>query len=390
MGALIRWLRPWSPVLGAALANIVIFVAVLSVPLAASRTLDLTPSQLTAWIMTVYGGAALVCLALVWRYKQPLMVTGNIFVLLFVVSLGDRLSWAELVGASIVAGILTLALGILGWLGKLASWLPAPIVFGVLAGAVLPFFLHMFDALGSDFAVAGSIVIAYVLTRNRLGPLALFPALVVGLAVAWTTGRMDDTAAQWTLIAPTMTRPEFSLNALVTAVPVMIVLIILQANVPSIVFLRSQGYDPPEKVINISSGLGTATASILGPVGMSLSLPATAISAAPDAGPRDYRYRAAYLAAFGSLAIAMFSGYAATLARVLPAELLNALVGLAVLNVLLRALQQVTQGPLVIGPLFAFGVALSDLEVFNLGPFFLALVAGVAVSLLLEREHWSS
>ena len=46
----------------------------------------------------------------------------------------------------------------------------------------------------------------------------------------------------------------------------------------------------------------------------------------------------------------------------------------------------VTRGPLVLGPLFAFAIALSKISFLGLGPFFWSLVIGMLVSLLLERK----
>jgi benzoate membrane transport protein len=53
-------------------------------------------------------------------------------------------------------------------------------------------------------------------------------------------------------------------------------------------------------------------------------------------------------------------------------------------------LQEVTKGPLVLGPLIAFAISLSQLELFGFGRFFWALVLGLAVSWLLERDGMRS
>jgi benzoate membrane transport protein len=71
-----------------------------------------------------------------------------------------------------------------------------------------------------------------------------------------------------------------------------------------------------------------------------------------------------------------------------PTVLLLTMAGLALVPALAVALREVSKGPLVLGPLFAFAIALSDMTVFGLGPFFWSLVLGTAVSLLLEREGW--
>ena len=324
------------------------------------------------------------------RYRQPLMTTGNIFILIFVLSLGGELTWSELVGATMVGGIIVLVLGLTGLTSKLAAVLPPPIVYGLLAGAVLGLFADAFTALGSATLLVGSTLAAYFVSRATLGDRipALLTALVVGTLVAVVSsenGPLPDPS--WPLITATM--PEFTLRAIVTATPVLVVFIALQANAPSVVYLRSQGYDPPEKVVSVISGAGTIVGSFFGPMGVSLSLPGTALVGSPDAGPRASRHRAAYVAAVVGLAVALAAGFATELMDFMPAALLNAIVGLAVLGILAQALGEITKGPLLLGPLVAFGVSVSNIEMLGLGRFFWALTLGIAVSLLLERDAWN-
>lgn len=53
-------------------------------------------------------------LVLTLRYRMPLLLTGNVFALIFFVSLGHRVTFAELVGASMLAGAILLLTAILG------------------------------------------------------------------------------------------------------------------------------------------------------------------------------------------------------------------------------------------------------------------------------------
>ena len=57
------------------------------------------------------------------------------------------------------------------------------------------------------------------------------------------------------------------------------------------------------------------------------------------------------------------------------------------IGVLANALQQIVRGPLLLGPLFAFAIALSEISILGFGPFFWALAIGTGVSLLLERDE---
>ncbi len=380
------------PAVGAALSLTVIFVVALSIPLGAASDLGLTRGQLTGWIVALYGVSGVLSLLMVWRYRQPLLLTGNIFVLVFVASLGGQLPWPELVGASMTAGALVLLMGLLGWTQRLAAWLPGPVVFGVLAGAVLPFFTGLFDAFGDLRLVVGLTLFAYLAGRRWLEPRvpAVLPAVSVGIVVAALTGDLEVPAAEIVLPVPALVAPAFSLGAIVTATPVIVALIALQANAPSVVFLRDQGYDPPERPLTIVSGLGTLAGSIFGPMGVSLSLPATALIAGPDAGAHPLRHRAALMAGTAAVVLALLAGYASDLENLVDPRLLVAVVGLAVVGVLIGALQQVVSGPLVLGPIFAFGIAMSDLSLLGLGPFFWALAFGLAISRLVERDAWRS
>lgn len=381
--------RQWLAPLAASSGLIAIFVSVLSFPLAVAQTLSLSERETVGWIMALYGVPGLLTIVLVARYRQPLLLTGNIFLLIFVGSLGARVPWPELVGAAIVAGGIVLVIGPLGATEMLSRWLPAPIVYGVLAGAVLHFFIDLFTATGDEPLMVGGTLLVYVLSRRFLEPSvpALLPALAVGVALAAVTGQTRAIPTELEL-TPAFVAPELSLSALLTVTPVMVVLITVQANVPSTVFLRKESFAPPDQLLNAVSGAGTAASSVLGPVGVSLSLPATALCGGADAGPREHRYLAAYVAGAASLLIGLGAGVATSIAEALPPSLLVAFVGLAVLGVLSAALQQVTAGPLVLGPLFAFSIAQSELELLDLGPFFWALAGGLSVSYLLERDGW--
>ena len=162
----------------------------------------------------------------------------------------------------------------------------------------------------------------------------------------------------------------------------------VQANVPSVVNLRSQGYDPPERFINVISGVGTVLGSLFGAITISLALPPVLLTAGPAAGDRSIRHRSVYVPVVAGLLIAIFAGTAADLSMLVPPVLLLTIAGLALVPALIIALREITAGPLVLGPLFAFAIALSHMSVLGLGPFFWSLVVGTLVSLLFEREEW--
>jgi len=394
--------RRTLPALSAAIPIAIIFVAVLSIVLTAAEALNLSEGQTSGWISVVYGLPAIPSIILTWRYRQPLLLTGNVFAVIFIASLGDRVRFAELAGASFLAGAIVLVAGTFGLTRRLATWIPAPIVHGLIAGAVTPFVINVFSSLSTSAggetippevpAMVAGVILGFFLSQRFLGSRLppIFPALVVGLVVAAATGQFGPVPSTFSLPDLTPGWPEFSWSAVATATPVLVAVIVLQANLPSLIFIRSQGYRPPEGPINVVSGIGTMLGSFIGPLAVSLALPLVPLTAGPAAGEFRLRHRSIYIPAGVLLLITLLAGTAADLAALVPVPLLLTLAGLALVGVLVGALKEITRGPLILGPIFAFVIALSDISLLGLGPFFWSLVLGTLISMLVERDEWKA
>lgn len=376
------------PVLSAAVRNIIIFVAVLSIPLAAAQSLGLSAGETSSWILALYGIPAALSLILTLRYRQPLLFTGNLFVIIFINGLGNQIAFPELMGAAILAGAAVLLISFLGLTGWMAKWIPVPIMFGLLAGAVLPFISDIFTFLGVSPLTVGVTVLIYFISRKYLRKRipAIFPALAAGLALAALTGGFERMSGPVAWVPPAVSSPVFSAPAILTATPVLVVLIVLQANLPSLRFLQSQNYQPSERIVDAVSGIGTLLGSFLGPIGVSLSLPATSLVAGSGAGVRRFRHRAVYLVSAAGLLIGLFASITASLAGRIPMGVLLTLAGLSVIDIFTDALKQMSRGPLLLGPVIAFAVSLSEISFLGFGNYFWSLVLGTGVTLLLERE----
>ena len=185
------WLREWSQSLGVGLAMVTLASSLIAVPLSAAGQLSLADGQVTAWVMTIYTVPCVLGIVLTLHFRQPLLLTGNIFVLIFIVSLQGRVPFAELAGASLVAGAAVVAISALGLTDHLARLIPEPVVVGLLAGSTLPFVAGVFTGMGSEPAVVGAAFLAYILGRkyleSRVPP--IFLALAVGIGAAAVLGK---------------------------------------------------------------------------------------------------------------------------------------------------------------------------------------------------------
>jgi benzoate membrane transport protein len=378
----------WVRAFGTAVPMIILPIVILSFPVTAASQMGLSSGQLSSWIAALYGVPGLIGLALSWRYQQPLMLTGNVFILVFIVSLEGRYLFSDFVGAAMLAGIAVVIVSILGLTDWLSRLIPPPVVLGLLAGAVLPIVADLFTFLGDEPVIVGSAFLAFLSSQrfpgSKIPP--VLPAIVAGTAAAAITGSLGNLPGRFAPPSLEIVMPTLTLESVVAIAPIMVILLTLQSTVPSLVFLGTQGYDPPERQIFIIGGISTAIGSLAGPTGVSLSLPATSLIAGPHAGDARYRHRAGYIASASTVIVVLFSGIVGTLLNILPIALLLSIAGLASIGILTHALHEVTSGPLTLGPLFAFATALSDISLLGLGPYFWALAIGTGVSVMLERE----
>ncbi len=381
--------RSSLPIAGVSLSAVIVIVTMLSVPLAAGQSMGLSSSLTATWIAGIYGIPSLIGIGLALRYRQPLAATGTILAIILVATVGDQFTFSELSGAFMLAGIAVVILSITGVTQKLARWIPPPIVFGILAGAVLSFVVAIFEPLRENTVTGVAVLVTYLIARRFLTAqaIAILPALLAGITAAWFTGDIVYAPAEWEIPVPVITAPVFSIPAVASITPVIVILMTLQANVPSAVVLRKNNFNPPDRIINLVSGFGTMFASFLGPIAISLSLPITSLIAGPDAGEYNRRHTAIYFINGVALLVAFLAGAAAVIAELLPFTLLMALAGLAMLGVFIDALKETVKNTIVLGPIFAFVISVSNISLFGFGAYFWALVIGTGVSLLLEGDR---
>ena len=381
-----RGLGRYLPPLSMAIPMLIFAGASLALPLAAARALQLTEPQVGAWILALYGLPALLSLLLTARYRQPMFVGWHTQGVIVLAALAGQVGYTDLLGALLVSGAVVAALGALGLTARLADLIPAPIVFAVVAGTLLPFVAGAFTALGDERTVIGGTLVAYLVSRRFLGARvpAVLPALLAGLALAWLAGRLGHADVAWALPAPVFARPTFAPAALAAVVPVVVPLVAFQANLTWVAYLRGQGYRPPPRAADIATGLGMMLGALVAPVPLCMGSLVVPLAAGPEAGEPQVRHWSVYAVAAGFALIALGGALAAALPAILPLALLVAVAGLALLGGLGQALGEVVRGPLRLGPLFAFIIASSKLALLGLGPLFWALVIGTAVSLALE------
>ena len=367
-----------------------------AVPLhiAVSGQLGLATEQSSSWMFIVWFTGALASIGLSLWFRQPIPITWTIPGLVYLGALAGQFSYAEMVGANLMAGIVIISLGAIGIGARIMAWLPLPIVMGMFAGSITSYLTGMVSATVSDAAVAGLTVLAFLIGRavnsQKVPPLGL--AMVCGGLAVFLFGELGTASVRWDLPAVGIPQLDFTLSAFLAITVPMVILAMGLGNVQGLGFLQAQGYRVPITATTIVVGINSVVNALFGGHAAIVARTGVAILAAPDAGPAEGRYWANLIAASLTIGLAFAATPVMSLIGVLPASYVIALAGLAILSALQDAFEKAFSSKLRFGALIAFGVAATSFSIFGITSAFWAVIAGVAASLFAERRelvaHW--
>ena len=326
-----------------------------AVPLhiAVASQLSLSSTQSSSWIFIIWTSGAAASIALSLFYRLPIPITWTIPGLIYLGTLAGEFTFAEMVGANLVAGLLILVLGLLGVGERIMKLLPLPIVMGMFAGSILGYVTRLVSVTVEDFLVAGPTVAGYLLGRligkPRVPPVGL--AVVFGAVAILIRGQAIPEAMSWNLPSLSVPDMSFSLPAIAAISLPMVVLALGLGNVQGLGFLLGQGYKVPVNRISIVVGINSVINSLLGGHPATVARTGVAILASPDAGPESQRYSGTIVAASLTMTIALAAGLVIPILAVLPKSYVFALAGLAIFASLQDAFEKAFAGTLRFGAL---------------------------------------
>ena len=364
------------------------------VHMAVAGQLGLTSAQSSSWIFIIWTSGAVASIGLSLFFRMPIPITWSIPGLIYLGTLAGNFTFAEIVGANLVAGVLILLLGLLGVGGRIINWLPLPIVMGMFAGSIFGYVTRLVTVTVEDALVAGPTVAGYFLGRlianPRIPPVGL--AVVFGGIAILVGGQATTEAMSWSF--PVLAVPDmgFSLAAIAAISLPMVALTLGLGNVQGLGFLLGQGYKVPVNPISIVVGVNSVVNAILGGHPASVARAGIAILASPDAGSESQRYCGTILAAVLTMTIALAAGLVIPILAVLPSSYVFALAGLAIFASLQDAFEKAFASSLRFGALVAFAVASTSFSFVGITSALWAVIAGLAASLIAERSelltHW--
>jgi benzoate membrane transport protein len=352
----------------------------------------LTQEQLASWIFGAFFLNGILTVLACWLYRQPLAFFWTIPGTVLVGPALGHLSWPQVVSAFFATGLLITVLGLTGWVRRAMAMIPMPIVMAMVAGVFLRFGIDLVGSLRGDIAVAGPMVVMFLLLSalpalgRRLPP--IIGALIVGAVTVAITGRFqpEPGGAEW-FAAPVFQAPQWSLQAVLELVIPLAITVLVVQNGQGVAVLRSAGHTPPINIITIACGAWSLLAAAVGTVSTCLTGPTNALLAA--SGERSRHYTAGVVCGLLAVLFGLFAPLFTRLMLATPAAFIATLGGLAMLRVLQSAFVTAFGSRFTLGALITFVVTVSDVKIFNIGAAFWGLVAGFAVAWLLERVDFA-
>ena len=381
---------------GIYLVNAVVgFIFAASAPVAiiltASAKGGLAESDVASWLFGCFFVNGLISMGFCLAYRQPLVFLWTIPGTILVGQALDHLSFAQVIGAYYATGALMFILGLSGWVRKCMSRLPLPIVMAMVAGVFLQFGLNLIFAIRDGVTIAAPMAAVFLLLSAHARFARLLPpligALIAGIVAIALSGEFDlHGPATFTLARPNFYVPEFSWSAMVELVLPLAITVLAAQNAQGFVILEAAGHRPPVNAITAACGLGSLIAASVGTVSTCLTGPVNAIIS--SAGDKDKHYVAGVMVSLLALLFGIFSPVFIRVMLATPKVFIATLAGLALLRVLERAFVVSFNGAFTLGAAVTFLVTVANVPIFSIGAPFWAVIVGLAVSGVLERNDF--
>ena len=372
----------WFSLISSTLTAVVVgFASTILVIMEAARSVGATPAQQASWAAALCFGMAITSFILSWRYKMPMITAWSTPGAVLIATSQSGVTYANALGAFVVAGVLMLVAGLIKPLEKAIEKIPAPIAAAMLAGVLLRYTLGVPGAaMAMPVFVLPLIIVFFGLRMSW--PLFAVPVIVVlGVAMAGFSGGFAGNCCEFGVTSLVWTTPEFDVQAMLSiGVPLFLVTMASQ-NLPGFAVLRASGYQPPVQPALIVTGLGSVLLAPFGSHAINMAAITASIVTGPECHPDpNKRWLVAwpYLIFYGLIGL-MAASFVQILGA-LPKELITAIAGLALFSPLLGGVTAMMRDHKDIeSALVCFLVTASGLTIAGVGSAFWGLVAGLVL-----------
>jgi benzoate membrane transport protein len=347
--------------------------------LLAAKSGHMSGAETSSWIWACWVGSGLYGLFLSLWLRLPMIgAWSSPSVALLVVGLTDH-SLAQAVGAYFVSALGVILVGVTGVFDRILRSVPRPVIMAMLGGILFQFGLSIFQDLPHAPLIVISMVVGYFLARRMKWRAPALTSLVLGLAIAIVTHKLQSTHLTFALAHPVWMKPQFTLSAVMTLALPMLLLTLTSQYAPGMAVLEASGYKAPTKISLITGGVISFLGAGFFGSGVNSAAITAAIGAGEQAEPdKNRRYTAGVMCGFFYVVVGLFGSTMLGVFSILPAAMLAALGGLGLLPAIASNTAEALADPdYREAAMVTFLVTISNIHPWSLGSPFWGLIAGV-------------
>ncbi|MEN3275747.1 MAG: benzoate rane transport protein [Massilia sp.] len=315
------------------LAVLVSFSGPLAIFYQAAEAARVSNAMFASWVWGISIGAGVAGIFLSWRLKVPVITAWSAPGTALLITLFPGLSVNEAVGAYLSAAAILLAIGLSGWVERVAAWVPPGVASGMMAGILVPFGMNAFRGVASTPVLVFGMIAAYLLFKRSSPRYCIALLLATGTAIAWFAGatRFEGLALQF--VTPAFIAPSWSWSATFSLALPLVLVTLTGQYLPGMTVLKTSGYDTPARPVIVTSSLASLAVAFTGGITIAIAAITAAMCTGREAheDPRR-RYVAGLANGCFYLLAGLFGGSIVMLFAALPKELVAALAGLALLG----------------------------------------------------------
>jgi benzoate membrane transport protein len=348
-----------------------------------------------SWIFAIFVFAGLGTMFMALRYRTPVVVAwsipGAVIIGKYFQS-GGTINNA--IGTYFAISIAVLILTFTGAIKWLVDRIPVSIMLAMVAGVLFSYGLGAFSAGLTTPAVYGVMIIVFFAWQYFKSLSSRIPSVVVaalvGVVLLIVLGKTTNVPVHWQIAHPVLVRPGFSFSSMLTlGVPLFFMVVGVQ-NIQAIGVLLSRGYKPPVNAMYVTPAILSFFNGLFGGHTAVTAGPSTAIVSSEMAGPKEIRWVAAFFEGLFWVGIGLLAEVGVNAAKLVPPEFMLVVAGLAMFDVFISAFGGAFARKFKKGAMVAFFVAAANVSLLKVGSPFWAIVAGVVVALLTERDDFKA
>lgn len=352
----------------------------------AAKVAGLSPELTASWVWSVSIGVGVTGLFLSWVSREPIITAWSTPAAAFLVVALASTPYAEAVGAYIISAAAFVLLGLSGYFERLIRLIPPGVAAGLLAGILLQFGIGAFGNMSLDPLLVGVLITAYLVLKRFTPRFAVVGILLLGMALLLIQGRVDLSGLTLTFAAPVLTRPEFSLNALLSVALPLFLITLTGQYMPGMLVLRNDGFKTSANPIVTITGLGSLLMAPFGSHAFNIAAITAAICTGKEAShDPSKRWIAGVAAGVFYILVGVFGVTLAAVFMAFPATFITTLAGLALLGTLGGSLASaVADAKTREASLITFLAAAANITLLGIGGAFWGLVIGLIAHVVLN------